>query len=130
MQNNSSETERAWINIPVQGGGEKFIQQNSSFEGHCILERKQTDLEDEPDKGPQCRGNSLFQTNKHLLSFLEREQEKEREARRRKRERVENPGGEEWEITEGQFCNLLVYALVSVAECPSNRFSNHRLQFT
>lgn len=56
----------------------KFIQTNPSFESHCILERKETDLEDESEKGHGFGENSLLQTKKYLLSLLEREQERER----------------------------------------------------
>lgn len=38
------------------------------MEGHCILEGKQTDLEDEPEEGHECEGNS-FAPKKHLLSL-------------------------------------------------------------
>lgn len=50
---NSNVVGRAWINTLVKRAGEKCIQQDSCVERHCILERKQTDLEDEPEERPE-----------------------------------------------------------------------------
>ena len=52
------------------------------MEGHCILEGKQTDLEDEPEEGHECEGNS-FAPDKETFAFSLGTSKRELEARRK-----------------------------------------------